>query len=35
MFEGFTGDALPYLGMTIGFFLFLILGHQIRIRKKR
>ncbi|GBE55037.1 hypothetical protein BMS3Bbin15_01201 [archaeon BMS3Bbin15] len=30
----FSGDSLNGIGTTIGFFIFLIIGHYIRIMKE-
>jgi len=33
MFEWLAGDPLCGIGTTLGFFIFLIIGHHIRLLK--
>jgi len=35
MIEWLSGDSLNGIGTTIGFFIFLILGHHIRLWRTR
>ncbi|MCW3134827.1 MAG: hypothetical protein N2V78_10920 [Methanophagales archaeon] len=34
MFEWLSGDPLCGIGTTIGFFVFLIIGHYLRLRRE-
>jgi len=33
MLEWLSGDPLNGIGTTVGFFVFLIIGHYLRLRK--